>query len=132
MAIFYERLMTRNRAKSTPRTPSSPTPDRVRSNVLEPQVLSSSTEYRLLLDRIIKAAETTSFPSKRTFNSDDMANALPCQDGPESPFVRLPNSVFGVRSENQMRHDMKIGAAGELFVRPHITQSTYVSLEPPS
>jgi hypothetical protein len=65
-----------------------------------------------------------------TFNFDDMANALPSEAELESPFVMISNSVFGVRSENQMRHDMKIGAAGELFVRFGPNQSTHTSSDP--
>lgn len=56
-------------------------------------------KYRALLDHVIKSA--------------------PCDRGSVNhsgePFV--PDEVFGVRTTNPLLHDMKIGAAGELYVR---------------
>ena len=31
--------------------------------------------------------------------------------------VALSDTPFGIRSENQIQHDIKLGAAGELYVR---------------
>ena len=59
----------------------------------------TNERYRALLDHVIKSAK--------------------CERGQlrfsDEAFV--PDDVFGVRSTNQMLHDMRIGAAGELYVR---------------
>jgi hypothetical protein len=74
----------------------------------------SEGEYRRLLDSVIQAARNKrgAFPSKGVFDFQDMASAL-SMDPSESATYELP---FGVRNENQLAHDMKIGAAGELYV----------------
>jgi hypothetical protein len=91
--------------------PSSP-----RSSTLPPfSVNSSQTEYRRLLNNVIAAARSKrgGFPMRGPFNLDGLLSALPV-DSPEEPVsYDLP---FGVRNENQLAHDMKVGAAGELYV----------------
>ena len=74
----------------------------------------SEGEYRRLLDSVIQAARNKrgAFPSKGVFGFQDMASALSI-DPSESATYEMP---FGVRTENQLAHDMKIGAAGELYV----------------
>jgi hypothetical protein len=77
---------------------------------------NSQVEYRRLLDNIITAARNKRgvFPSQGVFNLDALLNALPVEAAREVNNYDLP---FGVRSENQLAHDMKVGAAGELYVR---------------
>lgn len=98
--------------------PSSPP-----NNTLPPfSVNSSQTEYRRLLNNVIAAArsKTGGFPTRGPFNLDELLSALPV-DSPEEPVsYDLP---FGVRNENQLAHDMKVGAAGELYVRFYLKQS---------
>jgi hypothetical protein len=76
---------------------------------------SSQVEYRRLLDNIITAARNKrgAFPSLGAFNLDELLDALPVEAATEVNKYDLP---FGVRNENQLAHDMKIGAAGELYV----------------
>ena len=77
---------------------------------------SSDSEYRRLLSNVIKAARKRrgGFPSQGHFNLDDLRNALPVDVSTDPDTYNLP---FGVRNENQLAYDMKIGAAGELYVR---------------
>jgi len=97
-----------------------PTP---RNNTL-PQfsVNSSQTEYRRLLNNVIAAARRKRgrLPMRGPFNFDGLMSAL-LVDLPEEPVsYDLP---FGVRNENQLAHDMKVGAAGELYVRFYLKQN---------
>ena len=68
------------------------------------------TEYSKLLGRIIAAAQKTNFPS---YNSE-----LPERTPDEEEIMPTGqlNDIFGRRSDNQLSHDKKIGAAGELYV----------------
>jgi hypothetical protein len=76
---------------------------------------SSQAEYRRLHDNIITTARNKrgGFPSQGAFNLDELLNALPAEEAREVNDYDLP---FGVRNENQLAHDMKVGAAGELYV----------------
>ena len=76
---------------------------------------SSDLEYGRLLNNIIAAARNKrgAFPSQGAFNLNELLNALPVETAEEVNTYDLP---FGVRNENQLAHDMKIGAAGELYV----------------
>ena len=76
---------------------------------------SGSTEYRRLLDNVICAARNRrgGFPSQGSFNLDELLHALPIDAATD---VRAYDLPFGVRTENQLAHDMKVGAAGELYV----------------
>lgn len=58
----------------------------------------ATEKYRALLDHVIKSAQGT----------------RSLADLPAEAFV--PDDVFGIRATNQLLHDMKIGAAGELYV----------------
>ena len=71
------------------------------------------TKYKALLDRVISAGEESNFPTNFAFLQ--ASNAVE-SDAPD------PNSdtIFGVRSQDAIAHDMKIGAAGELYVRSHL------------
>lgn len=77
---------------------------------------NSRAEYRRLLDNIITAARNKrgAFPFQGVFNLDALLNALPVEAAREENNYDLP---FGVRNENQLAHDIKVGAAGELYVR---------------
>ena len=82
-----------------------------------PGLEPDSTEYVRLLDRVIKHAKKTSFPERDSFDFADMLNALPSDnEAGESSIVSAPIAPFGIRSQDQLRHDRKIGAAGELYV----------------
>lgn len=69
--------------------------------VIQERVDHTSENYRALLDHVIKNAQ-----------SDRGQVRL-------SSEVFVSDEVFGVRSENQLLHDMRIGAAGELYVGVH-------------
>ena len=58
----------------------------------------SCERYRALLDHVIKSAQGL-------VREEDLSTE-----------VFVPDDVFGTRSTNQLLHDMKIGAAGELYV----------------
>jgi hypothetical protein len=75
-----------------------------------------SSEYQRLLETVVQAARRKrgSFPSKGAFDLNNILNALPTDPYEEDISFDTP---FGVRSENQLAHDMRIGAAGELYVR---------------
>jgi hypothetical protein len=67
-------------------------------------------KYRALLDNIIKRVSG----DDHTWNLSDLASALP--DTIRLPMLFDKDEIFGVRNEDHLAHDMKIGAAGELFV----------------
>ena len=67
-------------------------------------------KYRALLDNIIKRVSG----DNRTWDLNDLAEALP--DTVRIPMLFDKDETFGVRNEDHMAHDMKIGAAGEIFV----------------
>jgi hypothetical protein len=92
-------------------------PSTPRSNDPAPfSINSGQAEYHRLLSNVIAAAKSKrgGFPTQGAFNLDDLLNALPIESDAEPVSYELP---FGVRSENQLAHDMKVGAAGELYVR---------------
>lgn len=71
---------------------------------------SGASEYEALLDRVIRAVEQVDLPVHETFTShttDPTNSAGAAAD---------PDILFGVRTQDAMAHDMKIGAAGELYV----------------
>jgi len=70
--------------------------------VIQTGVDRTNENYRVLLDHVIKSAQS------------GRGHVTPFSEG----FV--PDNVFGVRSTNQLLHDMKIGAAGELYVRVYV------------
>jgi hypothetical protein len=95
----------------------SPVP---RGNEFSPFLVNSGqAEYCRLLNNIIAAAKCKrgGFPTQGAFNIDDLLGALPMESDAGPISYDLP---FGVRSENQLAHDMKVGAAGELYVRSNI------------
>ena len=75
---------------------------------LIPVQAAFNDEYRNLLHGVIAAAASASLPS---FAPTASAAAH------TTDHIILSDAVFGSRSADQMSHDMKIGAAGELYVR---------------
>lgn len=67
-------------------------------------------KYRALLDNIIKRVSG----DNHIWNFNDLASALP--GTVQIPMIFDKDETFGVRNEDHFTHDMKIGAAGELFV----------------
>jgi len=95
-----------SRSNVTSRSSVSPSPSRGR----DAPILGRDTrddEYCILLNDVINAAASANFPV-----SIPMGAATAAHENPRS----LPENLFGRRSENQMSHDVKIGAAGELYV----------------
>lgn len=90
----------------TPRSSVSPSPSRER-DVPRHGRDTVDNNYRILLNDVINAAARTRFPVYIPMGSAIAAHANP---------TTLPENVFGRRSENQMSHDVNIGAAGELYV----------------
>ena len=89
--------------------------------------ISSFSQYAALLDRIINAASRVMFPTQGAFDFGALRDALPSNLDFQVPLeieneTRLGYLPFGVRSMNQIAHDMKIGAAGELFVSAPIAR----------
>jgi hypothetical protein len=80
--------------------------------------LDTNHEYRKLFSKIIDTSRTLQFTSQGPFNFDDMRNALPSDLDEDEDLEGTSNSKypFGRCSNNQLKHDMKIGAAGELLV----------------
>jgi hypothetical protein len=108
-------LAVRPLSSSTPHRPN--VEPLVQDNIRLPFTPDSgSAEYRRLLDNVISAAKNKrgGFPSQGSFNLDELLNALPMEASTDERAYDLP---FGVRSKNQLAHDMKVGAAGELYVR---------------
>jgi hypothetical protein len=66
-----------------------------------------SNAYRALLDNVIRIASRTQLPLFAALASSSNGQSHPDFDH---------EAAFGIRSQGEMRHDMKIGAAGELFV----------------
>jgi hypothetical protein len=106
------------------RAPITPIPYRFHSGTSDRPDAPAETytgidQYAALLDRIIKAGSEAKFPTHGAFNLDGIWNALPTDpDAHITASFAQPSlsSPFGVRSQNQLSHDMKIGAAGELYV----------------
>lgn len=68
----------------------------------------SESSYRRVLEKVIEVARRTIFPLEG-LNLD--VTALRSTNGNS-----LEGSPFGIRAQNPIAHDMKIGAAGELYV----------------
>lgn len=100
----------RSRVTASPSPRSAPDPVR---NTAIPRALGNNNEYRRLLDQVIAASRTAEFPSRGAFAFDEMLSALPLDHSSE---VSEYPGAFGIRELNELNHDMRIGAAGELFV----------------
>lgn len=104
--LLTPRTQSNTRGSGTPRSSLSPSPagGRGRTRFVDD---SRNDEYRKLLDSVINAAAVAAFPAHVQTASATAPNVDP---------IILTENVFGRRSENQMSHDVKIGAAGELYV----------------
>ncbi|KAI7968870.1 hypothetical protein EIK77_002866 [Talaromyces pinophilus] len=71
--------------------------------------LAEPSHYVRVLEKVIQIAQRTNIP----FRSDQPGNSAVTTGGLTS---EEHTSAFGSRSQNQFAHDIKIGAAGELFV----------------
>jgi hypothetical protein len=99
----------------------TPTPSPGRSSSPENQgptsrVFGSNEEYRTLLDHVIAQASRAGFPSPSLFDRNGRLLPTASSTGTNRQRTTLSDAVFGNRSQNQVSHDRKIGAAGELFV----------------
>lgn len=96
-----------SRSKVTSRSSVSPSPSPGRD---APTLRrdTSDDEYCILLNDVINAAASANFPVSIPMGAATAAHANPRS---------LQENLFGRRSENQMCQDVKIGAAGELYVR---------------
>lgn len=90
----------------TPRSSVSPSPSRG-NDVRRLGQDTVDDNYRTLLEGVINSAARADFPVSIPIGSATAAHATP---------TTISDTVFGRRSENQMSHDVKIGAAGELYV----------------
>jgi hypothetical protein len=81
-----------------------------------PSVFGSNEEYRTILDSIITAASRAAFPPPPLFDHNGRLLQPASITGTNRQRTILPDTVFGNRSQNQVSHDVKVGAAGELFV----------------
>jgi hypothetical protein len=88
-----------------PATPGS------RSPIYTPR--TQQDEYLRVLENVIEAAHRAVFPSAESLNSRDTTDARLSVDS-------IQGTPFGIRSQSQIAHDIKIGAAGELFVSLHV------------
>lgn len=84
---------------------------------------SADTQYGVLLERVVTAAQSITFPSQGSFDMSDLRNNLPGQlrDNTFESFDGL-DIVTRFRSANQLERDKKVGAAGELFVSTYLLQ----------
>lgn len=78
---------------------------------------SDDTQYSVLLERVVAAAQSVTLPSQGSFDMSNLRNNLPGQlrDDNFESFDGL-GIVTRFRSANQLERDKKVGAAGELFV----------------
>ena len=77
-----------------------------------PHSQPSQEPYRRLIDKVIQAAEQTRCVDQHEYWTVDNASQLFGNDD------MIGDDVFGIRSQNQVAHDIKVGAVGELFVSP--------------
>ena len=94
----------------TPRSSLSPAPTPVQGDSGRRQSIGYD-EYISLLSFIIAAAAKG---SKNRWTTRGIYLVTACTDIPKS--IEYSDALFGKRSENQIAHDIKIGAAGELYV----------------
>ena len=100
---------------NTPRSSLTPAPVSMRLQE-EPVQPLPNAQYIALLNYIIAAAAAAALQT---------LGLPPLAEQPEP--TQLSDTAFGRRSENPLAHDIKVGAAGELYVcgRKHTLQSSY-------
>ena len=91
---------------SSPQLSLEPEPDNI-PNIPIQGIFSNVDAYTQLLGHVIRIARHTSLPQSDFPAAPGNGQYLPAYDH---------QAAFGVRALHQMRHDSKIGAAGELFV----------------
>ena len=96
---------------NTPRSSLSPAPTPVQVESARRHSINND-EYVSLLSFVIAAAAKG---GKNGCTTRRKHLVIPSTDIPEP--VQYSDALFGKRSDNQMAHDIKIGAAGELYVR---------------
>lgn len=74
--------------------------------------LAEPSHYVRVLEKVIQIAQRTNIPSR----SAQLGSSAATTGGLTA---EEHTSAFGSRSQNQLAHDIKIGAAGELFVSLH-------------
>jgi hypothetical protein len=79
--------------------------------------LVTRSAYVQLLDSVIRIARRSVFPHRDAVRGTNAGNFLP-------GFVH--EDAFGTRTQGQMNHDIKIGAAGELFVCVFESSKSYL------
>lgn len=95
---------------TTPRSSLTPVPTAARAEMSSTDAINNE-RYIALLDYVIASANggecliRVRMTAEITSSIDQ--NATP---------VALSDTPFGIRSENQIQHDIKLGAAGELYV----------------
>lgn len=106
---FYSPTRSSADYLSTPRTimTSIPTIGRMEAT---PDDRFSRSAYTAMLDYVIIAAQGARFPLSVTTIADAILNQQ--NSTPIVPF----NTAFGKRSDNQVAHDVRMGATGELYV----------------
>jgi hypothetical protein len=80
--------------------------------------ITEDMQYRALLDRVVAAARTATFPSRGAFDMSGLRDTLP---GTNFAGFDGLDTMNRFRSSSQLERDKKIGAAGELYVSrgPH-------------
>ncbi|KAK1753770.1 hypothetical protein QBC47DRAFT_303960 [Echria macrotheca] len=91
-------------AYASSRPPLRPTPVFIEDN---------QDVYYRLLQNVVRAARSATFPSQGIFNMAAMRSALP---GTDEQSDSATGERYRIRSTSQIERDKQIGAAGELFV----------------
>ncbi len=86
--------------------------------VVPPPPLAEEMQYRALLDRVIAAARTATFPSRGASDMGGLRDTLPRANF--AGFEEL-DTMNRFRSSSRLERDKKIGAAGELYVSRSLT-----------
>lgn len=73
---------------------------------------SEEDSYLSLLYNVVRAARSTTFPSRGSFDMSTVLAALPGNTGNDESAAES----YCIRSSSQIERDKKIGTAGELFV----------------
>lgn len=117
---FSERLNTPTSSifgeggvRASPRQVVVP-PRRPSPAYLERNEFFTDNAYLELLDNVIRIARRTTIPHRSALAGPANGQFHPGFDH---------DAAFGIRSQGQMNHDVKIGAAGELFVSWHDPKS---------
>ena len=95
---------------TTPRSGFTLAPTAARAGISSDGI--DNTKHKALLDYVIASVSGGECRMRERM----ITELIPSKDQNTTP-VTLSDTPFGVRSENQIRHDIKLGAAGELYVR---------------